>query len=197
MAEQEVFILAERALQHVIDQIRDDQWDMEMPPTFARQGQGPVTLRTIVNYHAYDDAWVPAMLAGKAMDEVGKTTYDGDLLGDDPRVNFARFVESACAAARDCQDLDCTVHLTYGDYPAREYFWHITYFRGLRVYDLALVIGVDTTMPSDLVQGLWDELSPHAEQWRAIGVFGPAVAVPDDADPQTKLLALTGRHPVH
>ena len=110
MAEQEVFILADRALNHLIDQIRDDQWDMEMPPAFSRPGQGPVTLRTIVNYHAYDDAWVPDMLAGKTMDEAGKTNYQGDLLGDDPKGNFARLVERACTAVRDLDDLERTVH---------------------------------------------------------------------------------------
>ena len=64
------------------------------------------------------------------------------------------------------------MHLSYGDYPAREYLKHITSFRGLRVYDIAKFIGADTTMPDDLVQGLWDEIAPDAEQWRQMGVFG-------------------------
>ena len=71
----------------------------------------------------------------------------------------------------------------------------ITYFRGSRVYDIARFIGADTTMPADLVQGLWDVLSPQAEEWRKLGVFGPAVKVPDDAPLQNRLLALMGRDP--
>lgn len=195
MAEQDVFLLAEHALKNVIDQIRDDQWAMEMPPNFARRGQEPVTLRDIVAYHAYDDAWVPDMLAGKTMAEAGTTTFDGDLLGDDPKAGFAKIVEAACAAARGLDDLDCTVHCSFGDFSAREYFWQINSFRGLRAHDIARVIGVNSDLPPALVQGLWDELSPHAEEWRAIGVFGPAVAVPDDAGLQAKLLGLTGRQP--
>jgi uncharacterized protein (TIGR03086 family) len=187
--------MAERALNAVIDRIRDDQWDMEMPPQFSRADKGPVTLRTIVNYHAFDDAWVPDILTGKTMDEVGKTKYDGDLLRDAPKANFARLVDGACAAVLELDDMERTVHLSYGDYPAREYLWHITYFRGLRVYDIAKAIGIDPTMPPDLVQGLWDQLSPHAEEWRAMGVLGPTVAVPDDAGLQEKLLGLTGRKP--
>ena len=35
----------------------------------------------------------------------------------------------------------------------------------------------------------------HAAGWRAIGVFGPEVVVPADADAQAKLLGLTGRTP--
>jgi len=193
--EQDVFVLAEHTLKNVIDQIRDDQWAMEMPPSFARRDGRTVTLREIVNYHGYDDAWVPDMLAGRTMDEVGMSAFEGDLLGDDPKGNFARIVESACEAARELDDLDRTVHTTFGDFPAREYFWQINYFRGLRAHDIAQVIGVDSTLPDDLVQGLWEELSPHAAEWRAIGVFGPEVVVPADADAQTKLLGLVGRTP--
>jgi hypothetical protein len=47
-----------------------------------------MTLRRIINYHAYDDAWVPEVLAGKTIAEVGMK-WDGDLLGDHPRLNFA------------------------------------------------------------------------------------------------------------
>ena len=195
MSEQDVFILAEHALKNVIDGIRDDQWTMEMPPTFARRDQRTVTLREIITYHAYDDAWVPDMLAGKTMDEAGKSNFDGDLLGADPKAAFARIVEAACAAARGLDDLERTVHCSFGDFTAREYFWQINGFRGLRAHDIARVIGVDSDLPPALVQGLWDEISSHAEEWRAIGVFGPAVAVPDDAGLQAKLLGLTGRQP--
>ena len=67
MREQDVFVQAEHALKHVVDQIRDDQWSMEMPPEFAtRVTDRKVTLREIINYHAYDDAWVPDMLAGSS-----------------------------------------------------------------------------------------------------------------------------------
>ncbi len=195
MREQDVFVLAERALQNVIDGVRDDQWAMEMPPTFARRDQSTVTLREIVNYHAYDDAWVPDMLAGRTMEEAGRTKFDGDLLGEDPKGRFAAIVAAACAAASGLDDLDRTVHCSFGDFTAREYFWQINGFRGLRAHDIARVIGVDSTLPDALVRGVWEEISPHAEEWRAIGVFGPAVAVPDDASLQARLLGLTGRTP--
>jgi uncharacterized protein (TIGR03086 family) len=196
--ESEVFIKAERALKAVVDQIRDDQWDMVMPPDFATSGvEGPITLREVINYHAYDDAWVPDMLAGRTMDEVGKEAFKGDLLGDNPKASFAAIVEKATAAADALGDknLGRTVHCSFGDFPAREYLWQITSFRGLRAHDIAKVIGADTRLPADLVQGLWDQLAPIAEEWRKIGVFGPKVDVPDSAPLQDRLLALTGRQP--
>jgi uncharacterized protein (TIGR03086 family) len=193
MTEQDVFILADQALKAVVDQIRDDQWDREVPDEMTPRLPGS-TLRTVINYHAYDDAWVPDVLAGKTKEEVGDR-YDGDLLGDHPKLNFASIVESAVLAMRTFYDPDRIVHLSYGDFPAREYLKHITSFRGLRAYDIAAFIGADTTLPDALVQGLWDEIAPSAEEWRALGVYGPAVPVPADAPLQDRLLGLAGRQP--
>ncbi len=196
MTEQEVFVLADRALNDVVAEISDDQWDMPMPPTFARRDTAKVpVLREIVNYHAYDDAWVPDMLAGKTMDEAGRDNFKGDLLGGDPRQAFSAIVEKACAAARTFDDPDMTVHTSFGDFSARDYLIQITYFRGLRAHDIAKVIGIDPSLPDDLVQGLWDMITPFAEQWRQIGVLPPRVVVPDDAPLQDRLLGLTGRNP--
>src|SRR5450432_3414086 len=193
MIETEVFVLSDETLNRVIARISDDQWSMELPASFTmRDSDHTPTLREIVNYHAYDDAWVPDTLSGKTMDEVGRDKFDGDLLGDDPKASFAAIVERACAAARGFNDLDRVLHLSFGDYTAREYFWQINSFRALRAHDLAQVIGLDTTLPGDLVQGIWDEISPHAEEWRAIGVYGPAVPVADAASLQDRLLGLTG-----
>lgn len=197
MSEQDVFVLADRALNRVVEQIADDQWHMQMPASFARSG-GPdniPSLRTIIGYHAFDDAWVPDMLTGRTMDEIGQTKFEGDLLGTDPKPSFAAIVDKACNAAAQLHDLDRTVHCSFGDFPAREYFWQINMFRGLRAWDIARVIGVDPTLPDELVQGLWDELSPVADSYRQYGVFPPAFPVPDDAPLMQRLLGLTGRDP--
>ncbi|MGH3979995.1 MAG: hypothetical protein ACRDRZ_13515, partial [Pseudonocardiaceae bacterium] len=90
MREADVFVLADRALDDLVQQIKDDQWTMTMPTSFAmRQTDHAPTLREIVNYHAYDDAWVPDMLAGRTMDQAGRDKFDGDLLGRDPKASFA------------------------------------------------------------------------------------------------------------
>jgi uncharacterized protein (TIGR03086 family) len=135
------------------------------------------------------------MLAGRTMDEAGKDKFAGDVLGDDPKAAFAAIVNRACAAADELDEPERTVHCSFGDFPAREYFWQVNGFRGLRAWDIAKVIGVDPTLPDDLVQGLWDELSPIADSMRTIGVFPPAVPVPDDAPLIQRLLGITGRDP--
>jgi hypothetical protein len=194
--EVDVFVLADEAINGVVGQIRDDQWDMEVPPDFARsQTATTPTLREIVSYHAYDDAWVPDMLAGRTMAEVGVDNYKGDLLGDDPKGNFAAIVDRAVAAAKALDDPDRTVHCSFGDFKAYEYLWQANMFRGLRAHDIARMIGVEPDLPESMVQGIWDEISPHAEEWRAIGVLGPRIDVAEDAPLLDRLLGLTGRRP--
>jgi hypothetical protein len=191
----ELFIAADRALLGVVNQIKDDQWDMKMPAWFQTGGaQKNLTLRQIINYHAYEDAWVPDMLAGKTVAEVGDK-YAGDLLGANPKASFAVAVGEAVAAVEALDDLDRPMHFSYGDYPVREGLKHLIFFRGIRTLDIAKAIGADDTKYGDLVQGLWVVLRPEAEQWRALGVFGAEIEVPENAPLKDRLLGLTGRRP--
>ena len=48
MSEKDVFILADEALKSVVDQIRDDQWDLVVPDDMTRQPGS--TLRQTINY---------------------------------------------------------------------------------------------------------------------------------------------------
>lgn len=192
MTEQDVFILSEQALADIFDQIQPEQWAERKPEWFQTGRLGDATLREIVNYHAYDTAWVPDVLAGKTIAEVGdvyqhlKTTSECD---------YAALSRLAVDAARNLDDPERIVHLSYGDFPAREYLKHITSFRGFRVYDVAKWIGADTTMPPALVQGMWDELEPDMDTWREMGVYPPEVSVPEDAPLQDRLLGRAGRDP--
>jgi hypothetical protein len=193
MAERDVYVLAEQALADVIDQVRPDQWEQHQPGWFHTGGQGDASLREIVNYHAYDSAWVPDVLAGTTMAEVGDR-YEHLKTAARP-ANYREYSDAAVTAARGLRDPDAIVHLSYGDFAAREYLRHITSFRGFRAFDIARWIGVSTQLPPDLVQGMWDVLSPDMEAWRALGVYQAAVPVPDDAPLQDRLLGLSGRDP--
>jgi hypothetical protein len=197
-SEPELFVLADRTLDNVVQQIRDDQWTLAIPEWIGlgRVSREGLTLRTLINYHAYDDIWVPDMLAGRTMADVGADKWkDEDLLGADPKASFARIVDAAthAAAAVTPAQLHQTAHLSFGDFTVQHYFWQITQFRAFRAYEFAELIGVDSTLPGELVAGVWEQLQPLAEQWRAIGVFGPAVEVAQDASLQEKLLGLSGR----
>jgi hypothetical protein len=192
MAERDVFILAERALANVIDQVRPEQWEQRKPEWFHSGGLADASLRDVVNYHAYDSAWVPDTLAGRTTAEVGDV-YEP--LKTTAAPEYRVHSDAAIAAAQALDEPQRVVHLTYGDFPAAEYLRHCTSFRGFRVFDIARWIGASTEMPPDLVQGMWDLLSPDMEAWRALGVYRAAVPVPDDAPLQDRLLGLAGRDP--
>ncbi len=99
--EAEVYLLADEAAVGVFGQVKGEQWASTIPPVFDMPGADqPVELRKMVNHFAYDDSWVPDMLAGRTMDEVGRETFDGDLLGDDPDASLTRIKAAAADAAR-------------------------------------------------------------------------------------------------
>ena len=190
---QHLFVLSEHSLTRVFDGIAGDQWNLPVPKSIQKD---EVTLKKLMNYHAYDDAWVPETLAGKTIAEVG-THYDGDVLGDTPKRNWDSIVAKAVSAveALTIVDMDKTTHLSYGDFAVKDYLWHITLFRTFRTVDIARFIHVDDSLPEDLVRGMWELLEPQAPMLREIGVFGPEVEVSKDAPLYERLLGLSGRQP--
>jgi hypothetical protein len=200
MDERELFVLANDTLADALGRVvaqRPDAWDEPLPASLATREGPPPTLRELVATHAFDDAWVPAMLAGRSTAEVGEDAFDGDLLGrEDPLAAFREIGRAADEAAVACADLDAVVHTSFGDFPAREYLWQVIFFRGVRARDVPLALGVDATLPPALVEGMWEGLSARAEEWRGYGVFPPPVPVPDDAPLQDRLMGLVGRDPV-
>jgi uncharacterized protein (TIGR03086 family) len=65
----------------------------------------------------------------------------------------------------------------------------------LHTWDLARATGLDETLDPDEVHRMFVGMQPMDEILRSSGHFGPRVAVPDDADEQTKLIAFIGRQP--
>ena len=149
--EAEIFVLADEAALGVFRQIRADQWDRVLPPLFDMPGADqPVPLRQAVNHFAYDEAWIPDLLAGRTMDEVGRDRFDGDLLGDDPAGNVIRIAAAAREAARAVTDRDATVHCSYGDVPMWDYFWQLNVARTVSAHDVAALIGVPCPLSEEI-----------------------------------------------
>ena len=197
MKEDEWFILSEKTFADVVRQITPDHMTLKLPEWFElgrSQDRDDFTLRDILNYHAYDTAWVPDTYAGKTIAEVGDR-YDGYLLGVDPIENYEKFSDDAIEFIRNHYDPDLIVHYTYGDFPAREAIKHITSFRVFRAYDFAKLIGADKALPEQLINGANEHITPRVEEWRAMGIYKPALPVSEDADAQAKLFAMVGRDP--
>ena len=65
----------------------------------------------------------------------------------------------------------------------------------IHTWDLARATGGNETLDAAEVHRMLSEVEPYDEMLRASGHYGPRVAVPDDADEQTKLIAFMGRQP--
>lgn len=149
-------------------------------------------VRALVNHLAVEQLWVPPLLAGRTVAEVGDR-FDGDLLGPDPAAAWDAAAATSASSFAGPGALDRTVRLSYGDRPAREYCREMVLDLAVHGWDLARAIGADERIDPDLVELAYEHLAPIAHLWQGAGVFGPPVPVADDADLQTRLLALTGR----
>lgn len=181
--------MSDAALRDVIDMIDRNQLALAAPAQWSRKPDP--TLRDIIGYHAYDEAWVPDVLAGRTAEEVG-SRYDGDLLGDDPIASYDAINDAATDAVSRDLDLDKTVHLSYGDFPLGDYLEHTSIYRAFQAWSIGHFLGLDYSLPDPLIDALWEIVGPHVDEYRAMGVFPPEVTVPPDSDSQTRLLAKTG-----
>ncbi len=152
------------------------------------------SVRDLVNHLAVEQLWVPNLLAGATLDEVG-TRYDGDVLGDDPLSVW----EKASAAAREAWlspgALRRTVHVSFGLVPAEEYGWQMTLDLAVHGWDLATALGRPNPVPDVLAGRLLDVLRPMIDDWQGLGLFDPPVAAGRNAAAPDRLVALLGRRP--
>jgi uncharacterized protein (TIGR03086 family) len=65
----------------------------------------------------------------------------------------------------------------------------------MHTWDLARATGQDETLDPRRCQAMLEGMEPLDDLLRSSGQYGPRVPVPDDADPQTRLLAFIGRDP--
>jgi uncharacterized protein (TIGR03086 family) len=65
----------------------------------------------------------------------------------------------------------------------------------MHTWDLARATGQDDRLEPEFCAGLLAGMEPIEEVMRSSGQYGPRVAVPDDADAQTRMLGFIGRDP--
>lgn len=174
-----------------------DWWDSNLQTVGEEQWSSPTpctewNVRALVNHICSEEKWMPPLLAGKTIADVGDA-FDGDLLGDDPKGNAAAALNEARDAVQEEGAMERTVHLSFGDFPGEEYTFQVMMDLFVHGWDLARAIGADDEMDRELVEYTYRRIQPTAEAWRGSGVFAAKLETPEDADPQTKLLALLGR----
>lgn len=171
---------AERVMEH----IEKGQFDLPTPCS-------EWNLKQLLN-HLYNElAWVPELLAGKTIEQVGGI-LDGDLVGDDPAKAWRRYADAARKAAAAASP-DEVVHLSYGNRPARYYLNEVGGDVVVHVWDIAKAIGQPFAIPTDLAEAIYEQTKGQADEWRKVGLLGAAKPVAPGASAEAKLLALFGR----
>jgi hypothetical protein len=187
--EQQLFLAADAALREVIDQFTPATLELAAPAEWS--SNKATTIRGVLANHAKDEAWVPDVIAGKTIAEVGDT-WAGDLLGSDPIGNYDKLNDLAATAVKTPIADGQIAHLSYGDFPVATFLEHTSYYRGFQAPLIAKVAGIPFHMTDDLIDLLWSSVEPNIEELRAIHVFGPPIEVPDGSDRQDLLLGMTG-----
>ncbi len=150
-------------------------------------------VRALVNHVAGELLWIPPLLEGKTIAEVGER-FDGDVLGADPGSTWKSAGTGAQASAEEAGAQERTVHLSFGDFAGGDYLGQVTSDVIIHTWDLARAIGADDRFEPSLLDFVSGFLGPQIEAWRSAGAFGPAAAT-KAADAQDELLAQTGRSP--
>src|SRR5579884_74488 len=160
--------------------VKDDQWGKQSDCT-------DWSVRDLVNHIVSENLWVPDLIDGKTVEEVGDK-YEGDVLGDDPVESYQKSIEGANEAISAPNALQKTVHLSYGDFPAEVFIGHRLIDLVVHGWDVAKSTGQNDQLDQEVVEAAWDVLQPQLKEMQGSGYFGTPVDVSDDAPVQDKLL---------
>ena len=152
-------------------------------------------VRALVNHVLNENQWVPPLLEGLTIAEVGDR-FEGDQLGDEPYSAWTDVAVAAIAASQADDVPVRPVHVSFGDITGEDYLAQVTTDHVIHAWDLARATGGDEHLDPELVDFAYGYIAPQVELWRGAGAFGPAIKAPAGADRQAELLALTGRDPL-
>ncbi|MEV5505338.1 TIGR03086 family metal-binding protein [Streptomyces orinoci] len=167
--------------------IRPDQWRRGTPCS-------EWTVRDLVNHLTVEQLWVPPLLDGASIEEIGDS-LSGDRLGKRPAAAWAEAAEAAHAAFAARGALGRTVELSYGPTGAEAYCSQMTADAIVHSWDLSRAIGAEERPSKALTEFAVREFGPYAGDLSESGVFGEPVPAPPDADAWEDLLARLGRRP--
>ena len=149
-------------------------------------------VRALVNHVVAGNLWVPELVAGHSIEEVGDV-FDGDVLDDDPLGAYDASAGPAEDAFRGAGVMDAPVKVSYGPVPGSVYCGHRFIDVLIHGWDIAASTGQDSALPVDLVEACRQVVEPQEQLLVGSGMFGGGVDARPDGDPQARLLATLGR----
>lgn len=148
-------------------------------------------LRALLNHMVYELLWVPEIVRGKTIQEVGDK-YEGDVLRTDPASAWQHAADAALVAVHTA-DRKRTAHLSYGDVSLTSYIREVGGDLLIHAWDVGQAVQATLLFDEALAQAVYDDLLPRQPELAASGLFAPAIAPADGASAQDKLLNLVGR----
>ncbi len=207
LREAELFVMAEVMLVEVLGRIRDEHWDIAIPPLFDVPGADQeAPLRQLVEQYARDEASVPDVLAGRrseasavpdvpAARPAGASAGGADL-GADAQATVTRLADAACVAARRVSDGEAVVHPVYGDASTSDYLVRTTIARAFLAHNVAMYLGSTACpLPEELARPLWEITAPEADRWRSLGIFRDPLPLPEHVSWRDRFLRCAGHDP--
>jgi uncharacterized protein (TIGR03086 family) len=150
-------------------------------------------VRDLAGHMLYELSWVADIVEGKTIEEVG-TTYDGDLIGDDDDLSVQwQAAADRAELAVDDADPELIAHLSFGDMSVDDYLHQAGTDQLIHAWDLGKAIGVTVHFDIETAQTVYNRVLLRKSALQKSGLFAAPLDVDDDADIQTKLLALFGR----
>ena len=170
----EIWQMAAGSFEAKLAEVGDEQWDT---PT----GMGDWTVRDLVDHTLFWQCNLAATVGAEASPEDGWDHIRAAISG----------------ALQDPSVLEGTLDSgPMTGMPRHQAMGFATADVLLHGWDLARAIGADDSLPEAAVQAVHMGMSQAPEEMiRNPQVFGPVVAVPDDASAQDKLLGFSGRQP--
>jgi uncharacterized protein (TIGR03086 family) len=151
-------------------------------------------LQQLLNHMVYELLWVPDMLAGKTVAEVG-SKYDGNVLGDNFHEAWLHAATKAVEAISKVTP-STTVHLSYADKQADDYIREVAGDILIHSWDADQSIGCSLRVEEPVAQAVHDYVAPRIEDYRKSEAVAAPVPVPNDAPIFHKLLGMMGRTPI-
>ena len=136
--------------------------------------------------------WMPGFMAS-----VGVDLPAGPAVADDPAAAWTHLADSLQALLDDPTTAQRDITHEHLGTVTVEHAIGMIMFGDIVIHtwDLARATGLDESLDSAIASEMLIGMQPIEEMLRSSGQYGPGVAVADDADDQTKLIAFTGRHP--
>jgi uncharacterized protein (TIGR03086 family) len=141
-------------------------------------------VQTLLNHMVDTQQYFVRSARGEKVSPPSSEPPDG-LIGDDPAAAYERGREETIRTFSE----DGVIERTG---PSLGINLSDTLLHG---WDVAKATGQDTTMPDGLAAAAYEVVHGAFTDEQRTGVFKPEVAVSDDASPQEKFLAYTGRDP--